>query len=245
MERIISANFVLNPAECTILVVDDSENVVELVVAMLSAQKYRVDSASDAAEGMKYLQSQRPDLIITDLMMPDTDGFEFVRRVRQLLGQTFIPVVMFTASNNEADRVKALNNGADDFITKPINRHELIARVRNLLRLKKTLDFLNTSMQEKDKLLQEVTTRYLELEAAQPQSGGLETAASGATSDTVLAAVRAIHSQLQQPLQGIQAYLDLAAQKTPGRELELALGELSRLSQTIQVLEEVIKSGKI
>lgn len=251
-------SFVLNPGECNILVVDDSENVAELVVAMLSTQKYRVDSTPSAAAALNLIKSAIPDLVITDLMMPEMDGFEFIRQVRQIFGQMYVPIVMFTASNNEQDRVKALHNGADDFVTKPINRHELQARVRNLLRLKKSLDSLSSSLQDRDRLLQEVTTRYLELEATQSQQ--LKIAAVTAASlvaeadnsspvssqkamETMLTTIRAIHNQLQQPVHVAQAYIDLASQKNPGRELELARAELERINQMLQGLEEAVRTG--
>lgn len=236
--QLAALNF--NPAECRVLVVDDSENVVELVVALLSVQKYQVISASSAAEALKMLQYDVPDLIVTDLMMPDMDGFDLILRIRQGIN-IYVPIIMFTASNNEQDRIKALNNGADDFLTKPINRYELQARVRNLLRLKKSQDTLSATLQERERLLHEVTSRYLELEASQSGSAAQQPI------DTMLTTIRAIHTQLQQPVQSALAYIELAAQNyiSPGRELDLARNELERISKTLQGLEEVAKSGRM
>ena len=229
-----------NPADCTIFVVDDSENVVELVVALLSAQHYRVESANSGAEALKWLQTYSTDLIITDLMMPDMDGFTLIGQIRQAYPQ-FIPIIMFTASNNENDRIKALTQGADDFLTKPINRYELQARVRNLLRLKKSQDSVMSSLQERDRLLKEVTNRYLELEASQE---GIPTQQP---IETMLTTIRAIYTQLQQPVQSAQAYIELASQNyiSPGRELELARFELERITKTLNGLEEVVKTGRL
>ena len=238
-ERNQLTGFTFNPAECTIVVVDDSENVVELVMTMLTAHKYKVVPMNSGNQVLNWLSTHTPDLLITDLMMPDMDGFDLTNSVRQSFTQ-FIPIIMFTASNNENDRIKALNSGADDFLTKPINRYELQARVRNLLRLKKSQDTLASSLQERDRLLNEVTSRYLELEASQ----GI---AANQPIDTMLTTIKAIYTQLQQPVQSAQAYLDLAAQNyiSPGRELELAKFELERITRTLQGLEEVVKTGRM
>ncbi len=240
MEKIQPNGFGFNPADCTILVVDDSENVVELVVALLSVQHYKVESTSSGAEALAKLRTGVPDLIITDLMMPDMDGFDLISRIRQAYSN-FIPIIMFTASNNENDRIKALNSGADDFLTKPVSRHELQARVRNLLRLKKSQDSLNASLQERDRLLNEVTSRYLELEASQGSANVQQPV------ETMLTTIKAIYTQLQQPVQSAQAYIDLAAQNyiSPGRELELAKFELERINKTLLGLEQVVKSGRM
>jgi putative two-component system response regulator len=237
MEKNQSTEFSFNPAECTVMVVDDSENVIELVVALLSVQQYQVIPTNSGAEALTQLQTLTPDLIITDLMMPDMDGFDLIVRIRQSYSK-FIPIIMFTASNNENDRVRALNSGADDFLTKPVSRHELQARVRNLLRLKKSLDSLHSSLAERDRLLQEVTTRYLELEASQNAQQPVE---------TMLTTIKAIYTQLQQPIQSAQAYIELASQNyiSPGRELELAKFELERITKTLLGLEQVVKTGRM
>jgi DNA-binding response OmpR family regulator len=240
MERNQSTGLNFNPADCTILVVDDSENVVELVVALLSVQQYKVISRNSGAETLELLKSSLPDLIITDLMMPDMDGFDLISSIRQTYSR-FIPIIMFTASNNDNDRVKALNSGVDDFLTKPVSRHELQARVRNLLRLKKSLDSLNASLSERDRLLNEVTSRYLELEASQGSANVQQPV------ETMLTTIKAIYTQLQQPVQSAQAYIELASQNyiSPGRELELAKFELERITKTLLGLEQVVKTGRM
>lgn len=240
MERNQSTGLNFNPADCTILVVDDSENVVELVVALLSVQQYKVISRNSGAETLELLKNSLPDLVITDLMMPDMDGFDLISRIRQTYSR-FIPIIMFTASNNDNDRVKALNSGVDDFLTKPVSRHELQARVRNLLRLKKSLDSLNASLSERDRLLNEVTSRYLELEASQGSANVQQPV------ETMLTTIKAIYTQLQQPVQSAHAYIELASQNyiSPGRELELAKFELERITKTLLGLEQVVKTGRM
>ncbi|HEX2914026.1 MAG TPA: response regulator [Chloroflexia bacterium] len=232
--------FNYNPAECTIMVVDDNSIVVELVTALLEMQQYHVETFDSGADALAWLRSNQPDLIITDLMMPDMDGFDFIAQIRQSY-QRFIPIIMFTASNNENDRIKALTNGADDFLTKPVNRYELQARVHNLLRLKKSQDYLTGELVDRNRLLREVTNRYLELEAS------TEDGFTQQPVETMLATIKAIYRQLQQPIERASAYLELASRNyiSPGRELDLAKGELDRITRTLQGLEEVAKSGNL
>jgi two-component system KDP operon response regulator KdpE len=114
-----------------ILVVDDEPPIVRLVRAKLTADGYAVITASGGEEALRILDDERPDLIVLDLMMPGMDGFETLRRVRQA-SQT--PVIMLTARASDADKLKGLQTGADDYMTKPFNPDELAARVAAVLR---------------------------------------------------------------------------------------------------------------
>jgi two-component system KDP operon response regulator KdpE len=114
-----------------ILVVDDEPPIVRLVRAKLSADGYSVITASNGEEALCHLEEERPDLIVLDLMMPGMDGFETLRRVRQ---DSQIPVIMLTARASDADKLKGLQSGADDYMTKPFNPDELSARVAAVLR---------------------------------------------------------------------------------------------------------------
>lgn len=114
-----------------ILVVDDEPPIVRLVKAKLQADGYEVMTASNGAEALKAIEQQRPDLIVLDLMMPTMDGFETLRRVR---ATSQIPVLMLTARTSDADKLRGLNSGADDYLTKPFNPDELSARIRAILR---------------------------------------------------------------------------------------------------------------
>lgn len=114
-----------------ILVVDDEAPIVRLVKAKLRLDGYEVLTAARGDEALQILQTQTPDLVVLDVMMPDMDGFETLRRIRQ---HSQIPVVMLTARGSDADKLQGLQSGADDYITKPFNPDELEARIAAVLR---------------------------------------------------------------------------------------------------------------
>jgi two-component system KDP operon response regulator KdpE len=114
-----------------ILIVDDEPAIVRLVRAKLQADGYAVLAASRGAEAISLLEENRPDLVILDLMMPEMNGFETLRRIRTW---NHVPVIMLTARASDADKLKGLEGGADDYVTKPFNPDELAARVAAVLR---------------------------------------------------------------------------------------------------------------
>jgi DNA-binding response OmpR family regulator len=115
----------------TILVVDDEPEIVKLVRAYLEAAGYRVVTAKDGRDALVVTRHEKPDLIILDLTMPEMDGLEFTRRLRQ---EKDIPIIMLTARVEETDRIIGLELGADDYVTKPFSPREIVARVRAVLR---------------------------------------------------------------------------------------------------------------
>ena len=119
----------------TILVVDDTAEVRQIVGAILS-ERYRVIYASDGDEGLQAVKREAPDLIISDVMMPGIDGYEFCRRIRQDPDTSGIPFVLLTARAKVSMKIEGLNCGADDYLVKPFDAEELLARVRSLLRLR-------------------------------------------------------------------------------------------------------------
>jgi len=122
-------------ADGRILVVDDMAVNARLLTGILKLGGYEVVTASSGPEALDRLQSSAIDVVLLDVMMPDMDGFEVCLRIKE---QTpFLPVVMVTALQETADRVKALEAGADDFLTKPVDEVEVIARVKSLVRLKR------------------------------------------------------------------------------------------------------------
>ena len=125
-----------------ILVVDDVPANVKLLEARLSAEYFDVLTASNGAEALELCARAECDIILLDVMMPDLDGFEVCRRLKSNPATHFIPVVIITALDSPADRVRGLEAGADDFLTKPVSDVVLIARVRSLTRLKMMTDEL-------------------------------------------------------------------------------------------------------
>ncbi len=114
-----------------ILVVDDEPPIVRLVKAKLRVDGYEVLTASSGEQALEILTQESPDLVVLDVMMPDMDGFETLRRIRQVSN---VPVVMLTARGSDMDKLKGLQSGADDYITKPFNPDELEARIAVILR---------------------------------------------------------------------------------------------------------------
>lgn len=115
----------------TILVVDDEPKLVEVVRAYLERDGYRVVAASDGREALEQFRLAWPDLVVLDLMLPELDGLEVCRRLRQ---ESSVPIIMLTARAEEADELIGLELGADDYVTKPFSPRALLARVRAVLR---------------------------------------------------------------------------------------------------------------
>lgn len=125
----------IEPENYTILVVDDIDDNILLLNTVLSRVKYKVISATRGAEALEKINMTNPDLILLDVMMPDIDGFEVLRRLKEDPEHRNIPVVMLTALHDDDDVVEANNIGAADYITKPFKTDELLERVNRQIRL--------------------------------------------------------------------------------------------------------------
>jgi DNA-binding response OmpR family regulator len=117
----------------TILVADDEEDVRELVTYRLTRSGYRVIGAGDGMEAFELATERTPDLMVLDVMMPKLDGYELTRRVRAEAALRSIPVILLTARSQETDVDRGFEVGADDYLRKPFNPDELVARVRAVL----------------------------------------------------------------------------------------------------------------
>ena len=114
-----------------ILVVDDEPNIVDLATMYLEQEGYRVESAFDGAQALEQIQAHEPALVVLDLMLPEVDGFEVCRQTRV---NSDVPIIMLTARDDDVDKIVGLELGADDYLTKPFNPRELVARVKAILR---------------------------------------------------------------------------------------------------------------
>jgi two-component system, OmpR family, KDP operon response regulator KdpE len=121
----------VNPDKRNILVVDDEAQITRVLKTSLSAQGYGIRTASDGMQALLEMKTWSPDLIITDLRMPNMDGLELCRQVRS---ESRIPIIVLSVKGEEAIKVEALDAGADDYVTKPFSINELLARVRAALR---------------------------------------------------------------------------------------------------------------
>ncbi len=135
-----------------ILVVDDTPRNVKLLADLLTVKGYAVDTAASGQEALDSIGKNHPDLVLLDVVMPGMTGYEVCRRIRANPETHMLPVVMVTALDPKEERVKGIEAGADDFLSKPINQPELLARVKSLLRIKSLhdqLDEANRTLEER------------------------------------------------------------------------------------------------
>ena len=128
-----------------ILVVDDNPTNVELLFAYLKPFGYKLEKAFDGEAALKMIESDPPDLILLDLMMPGLSGYEVCEKIKSETSTQLIPVIVITALKELSDKIKAIEMGADDFLMKPFNKVELITRVKSLLKLKELYDDVDRS----------------------------------------------------------------------------------------------------
>jgi putative two-component system response regulator len=146
-----------------ILAVDDLPQNVRLLEAYLIPEGYEIVRAANGEEALAKLISTRIDLVLLDVMMPDIDGFEVTRRIRQDCKTQLLPIILITALRETTDRVKGIEAGCDDFISKPVDKIELLARVKSLLKVKAYNDLM---LNYRDELEAEVLRRTKELQQA-------------------------------------------------------------------------------
>ncbi len=123
-------------ASAKILVVDDTPHNVKLLADLLTVKGYVVVTASSGAQALEKVETEQPDLVLLDVVMPEMSGYEVCRKIRGSRATATLPVVMVTALDPAQERVKGIEAGADDFLSKPISQQELLARVKSLLRIK-------------------------------------------------------------------------------------------------------------
>jgi signal transduction histidine kinase len=132
----------------TILIVDDEPSARETLMAMLEGQGYQLELAVNGFEALQTAERVRPDLILLDVMMPGMDGFETCRRLRSTPQIAEVPIIILTALDNQASLMRGIESGADDFLSKPVERRELVARARTITRLNR----YRTLMEQRENL---------------------------------------------------------------------------------------------
>ncbi|MDR1486998.1 MAG: two-component system response regulator [Deltaproteobacteria bacterium] len=171
-----------------VMVVDDEKLNLKLIAAMLKPQGYEVILANNGEECLSKVHETPPDLILLDIMMPGMNGFEVVNRLKQDEKFAMVPIVMVTALQDVNDRVKALEVGADDFLSKPVDRMELRARVRSLLKVKAYNDHMINYRHE---LESEVRRRTLEIQETNKMLAKAHEKLRGASLETIFRLSRA------------------------------------------------------
>ena len=130
----------------TILIIDDEQPILDLIIAYLQPEGYKVHTAANGPEGLKAAQKYHPDLIVLDIMLPGMDGLELLAQIRRI---SDVYVILLTAKTEETDKIIGLSIGADDFVTKPFSPRELVARIKAVLRRTRP----NTSIQSENPVL--------------------------------------------------------------------------------------------
>jgi adenylate cyclase len=154
----------MSDAQARILVVDDVPENVRLLEAVLQAHNYDVVTATDGQAALDLALSAKPDLVLLDVMMPPPDGLAVCKRLREMEETAVLPVIMLTASEG-SEKTTAIEAGADDFLSKPFNREELLTRIRSLLRIKRYHDTIKSQaaeLRDLNRTLEERVQKQLE-----------------------------------------------------------------------------------
>jgi len=145
--------------QAKILIVDDSADIVQFLADLLQATGYAICTAGSGPEALEQIERERPDLVLLDVMMPNMTGHEVCRKIRENPATVFLPVVMLTAGDTNMERIKGIEAGADDFLSKPPSHPELLARVRSLIRIKQLHDTVQAQMNQLSEWNQTLETR--------------------------------------------------------------------------------------
>jgi PAS domain S-box-containing protein len=204
-----------------ILVVDDNPQNVALMKAQLERAGYAVISAQSGTEALDAAFATQPDLVLLDIMMPGLDGYEVCRRLREDESTQATPIIMLTSLQDRADKLRALETGADDFLSKPVDRAELLARVRSSLRMKRVYDDLARSKRETEAQAYELAAEKSRAEAilSSMSDGVLMTDAEGRIT-FLNPAVEAMTGASLEACLGRAWYEALAVRNTSGQPLD-------------------------
>ena len=208
-----------------ILVVDDNSDAALLLAGLLETVGYNIRTTNGGQATLDLIQKRQndsdlPELILLDLMMPQMDGLEVIRRVKADQTLPFIPIIITTASVESQNRINGLQIGADDYLTKPVHKAELIARVRSLLRLKHLYD-------DKTRLLREVQLAYDQLNST--QANLIEAEKKKAHMEGMISTAAAICHEMSQPLTSGLITLQFLHQTMPKPDPDLQAIEQSLL----------------
>ncbi len=212
-----------------VLIVEDNADLVEFIATTLA--RYRIATANDGQEGLEKARALRPDLILTDIMMPRRSGDSLVHEVRRHRELDTTPIVVLTAKADDEQRVRLLGEGAQDYVAKPVSANELLARVNNLMAVKKARDILQSELtgaqEDLEQLAREVMSRKRELEEA-------------------LQGTRIARDQAQRASQAKTMFLGLVSHEltTPLQSMRLNLESLLRRSDGFSAAQ-IEKVGKV
>lgn len=218
-----------------ILVVDDSPDNVFLIQTILEEEGYAIATAEDGASALAQIEQSPPDLVLLDVMMPGMDGFEVTKRIRQNTKLSFIPILLITA-HDKPSVAQGLDMGADDFIRKPVEVDELMARVRSLLRLKHSVDERDQIARQREDYVSRLTHDLrTPLVAADRMLALFSQGALGEMSPTMQEAIVTMARSNQNLLQMVNTLLEVYRFEAGRKTLSFMPVDLR------QLLQEVIK----
>ncbi|HEY7322943.1 MAG TPA: response regulator [Candidatus Binatia bacterium] len=134
--------------QAKVLIVDDAIDIAEVLADLLEAHGYKICTAATGPDALTKIEREQPDLVLLDVMMPGMSGYEVCRKIRENPSTVFLPVVMLTGMDANVERIKGIEAGADDFLSKPPSHPELLARVRSLIRIKQLHDTVQAQMEQ-------------------------------------------------------------------------------------------------
>ncbi|HEY9300261.1 MAG TPA: hybrid sensor histidine kinase/response regulator [Phormidium sp.] len=242
MNRFLSSNSV---GKDRILVVDDSPDNVFLIQAILEEEGYQVGTASDGFSALDLIEESPPDLLLLDVMMPGMDGFEVTQRVRQK-NLPFMPILLITAYDH-LSVAKGLDNGADDFIHKPVEVDELLARVRSLLRLKHSIDERDAIARQREDFVSRLTHDLrTPLIAADRMLGLIRQGALGEISPTILEVLDTMVRSNQNLLAMVNTLLEVYRYEAGRKTLNFTQVNLAELlKEVVQELQPLADEKKL
>ena len=214
-----------------ILVVDDQRANVEMVAGVLLARGYEVITAPSGEAALEQVRAAGPDLVISDILMPGMDGYELCRHLRAQAATALLPVILVTSLEANDERVKGLEAGADDFLSKPVNWEELFARVRSLLRIKRLQDEVRTWNAILEERVREQVAQLEQLGRLKRFFSPQVAEAIVAGGEDILAPHRREITAVFLDLRGFTAFTDRA---DPEEVLELLRAYHATLGRTVQ-----------
>jgi len=192
------------PEECKILVVDDDENVLEYLSYILAREGYQIITATNGYDTLERVRDSAPDIVVLDVIIPGTDGIAVCQQIKAANETRFLPVILVTGATEQNRRMEGLAAGADEFLNKPLDRVELIVRVRALLRAKQLYDELEAHRRELEKRVEQ---RTYELRRANKRLEELSRV-KGRVLDIVSHELRTPAMQLKMALSELEAVID-------------------------------------
>ncbi|MBI3363033.1 MAG: response regulator [Chloroflexi bacterium] len=218
------------PRKSRILIADDEPSTIDVIRQFLELEGYQVVQAVDGEQALEQVRNADPDLMLLDVMMPRMDGYEVCRRLKADTTTVFLPVVMITALRDTGEKIKGVEAGADDFLTKPFNHLELVTRVKSLLRVK----HLHDQLEEYNRVLeQRVALRTSQLQDALQELRELDRLKSEFIS-------RVSH-ELRTPLLHVKGYVGLLVDEALGPLTPDQSKGLETATKAVEQLERLVE----